>query len=204
MFRNTPKHKQVDLFSGVPTILEGKSLSGYKDECGWHNQFRKQIISRLDESVFKVLYSEKMGAPNASISVMVGMMILKEAFGWSDAQLFENCRYNLLVRSALGLFNLSDEIPAESTYYLLRRHVHTYEREHGENLLERVFESVTRDQIKEFEVSGEQIRMDSKLLGSNIAWYSRYEIIHQTLVLFYKKMSKTQYRLLSEHENGIS
>jgi len=26
--------------------------------------------------------------------------------------------------------------------------------------------------------------MDSKLIGSNIAWYSRYELIHETLRLF--------------------
>lgn len=29
-----------------------------------------------------------------------------------------------------------------------------------------------------------QVRMESKLLGSNIAWYSRYELIHETLRLF--------------------
>lgn len=26
--------------------------------------------------------------------------------------------------------------------------------------------------------------MDSKLIGSNIAWYTRYELIHETLHLF--------------------
>jgi hypothetical protein len=46
------------------------------------------------------------------------MMILKEADGLSDEKIFENCRFNLLYRSALGLFNLNDSIPTESTYYL--------------------------------------------------------------------------------------
>ena len=32
--------------------------------------------------------------------------------------------------------------------------------------------------------------MDSKLLGSNIAWLSRYEIIHETLRLFYKQVKE--------------
>jgi hypothetical protein len=33
--------------------------------------------------------------------------------------------------------------------------------------------------------------MDSKLLGSNIAWLSRYELVHETLRLFYRKVKKT-------------
>lgn len=32
--------------------------------------------------------------------------------------------------------------------------------------------------------------MDSKLLGSNIAWLNRYEIIHETLRLFYKQFKQ--------------
>src|SRR5699024_9218469 len=99
--------------------------------------------------------------------VLIAMMILKEANGWSDAQLFESCRYNLLVRSALGLFNIDDELPTESTYYLLRKRVVEYETENNVNLVEQTFSDITGQQATEFEVSGKSIRMDSKLLGSN-------------------------------------
>jgi len=34
--------------------------------------------------------------------------------------------------------------------------------------------------------------MDSKLLGSNTAWLSRYELIHETLHLFYKQIKKSE------------
>ena len=184
MFKKSELHTQGNLFSSVPSMLEGKSLSQYKDTDSWHNQFRKQIVSRIDETIFSVLFSAKMGAPNSPVSKLVGMMVLKEAFGWSDFQLFEHCRFNLLVRSALGLFNMNDEIPADSTYYLFRKRIHQHNRENNDDLLQKAFETVTRGQIKDFEVSGKSIRMDSKLFGSNIAWYSPYEIIHQTFVLF--------------------
>jgi hypothetical protein len=49
-------------------------------------------------------------------------------------------------------------------------------------------ESFTNAQIKDFEVNGRMIRMDSKLIGSNIALYSRYDIILQTLRLFCKSV----------------
>ncbi len=200
MFRKSSPHTQGNLFSSISSILEGKSLNQYSDTSGWHNQFCKQIVSRIDESIFSVLFSQKMGAPNSPIALLVGMMVLKEAFGWSDSQLFEQCRFNLLVRSALGLFNLDDEIPVDSTYYLFRKRVHQYMRENNEDLLQKAFEIVTHGQIKDFEVNGKSIRMDSKLIGSNIAWFSRYEIIHQTLVLFCKTLNNSDLLLFSQED----
>ncbi|HPF30504.1 MAG TPA: transposase, partial [Lachnospiraceae bacterium] len=173
-------------------MLDGKSKKQFDDTSAWHNQFRIQIISRIDESPYKVLYSDRMGAPNASVSLLLGMMILKEAMNWSDMQLFEQCRFNILARSALGLFNLTDDIPAESTYYLLCKRIHEHSRQKGEDLLGITFNQITRDQISEFNVHGKSIRMDSKLIGSNIAFYSRYEIIHQSLALFYKSLNKQE------------
>jgi len=200
MFKKSDKNIQGDLFSGIPSILGGNSLKQYNDTDGWHNQFHKQIVLRINESVFKVLYSEKMGAPNASVSLLVSMMIMKEAFGWNDLQLFERCRFDLLTRSALGLYNLSDEIPTESTYYLFRKRVNQYNREYKEDLFQKTFETITHDQIKEFNVDGKSIRMDSKLFGSNIAWYSRYEIIQRTFTLFCKTLSKKDLLLFNEDD----
>jgi len=186
MFRKTDKESQVDLFSGVSSVLAKGSLKQYNDNGHWHNQFRNQIVSRIDESNFKLLFNETTGAPNASVSLLVGMMVIKEAFGWSDSQLFEQCKFNLLVRSALGLFNMSDALPAESTYYLLRKRMYEHHSQTGEDLMELTFKQITHGQVHSFDVNGHNIRMDSKLLGSNIAFYSRYEIIHHTLIRFYK------------------
>jgi len=198
MFRKSHKERQIDLFGSVPTLLPDYATNKYNDKSYWHNQFRQEITQLIDESPYKVLFNEKMGAPNASISLLVGMMIIKEAFGWSDSQLFEQCQFNLLVRSALGLVNVNDPLPAESTYYLLRKRIYEYNRLTGEDLLEKTFVQITREQIKQFDVNGRKVRMDSKLIGSNIAYYSRYEIIHQTFIRFYKSLGKLgQTRLTS-------
>ena len=71
-----------------------------------------------------------------------------------------------------------------STYYLFRRNLVEYAQEHGEDLFKKCQAGITGEQILEFNVSGQQVRMDSKLVGSNIAWYSRYELVHETLRLF--------------------
>ena len=44
-----------------------------------------------------------MGAPNASIRVLVAMNILTEGFGCGNENLFEKCDFNLLARKALVL-----------------------------------------------------------------------------------------------------
>ena len=50
-------------------------------------------------------------------------------------------------------------------------------------------------------MSGKHIRMDSKLMGSNIAWYTRYELVHETLRLFIKERREYIYkRSLSESD----
>lgn len=188
MFRKTLKEQQLGIFSSNDNLLSGKSKDYYQQADSWHNIFRKQVTMRIDETLFRKLFSEKMGAPNASVRILIAMMVLKEANGWSDAQLFEHCRYHVLVRSALGLLNMDDVIPTESTYYLLRKRIVDYEKTTNINVIEEAFASITQGQAKEFEVSGKSIRMDSKLLGSNIAWYSRYELVHETLRLFYKEL----------------
>ena len=190
MFKQSIPDKQTDLFSSVAGNLTGKAKKLYDDKKAWHNLFRTQILQRIDETPYQVLYSDRMGAPNASVSLLYGMMVIKESYGWSDEQLFEQCRFNLLVRSALGLVNITDELPGESTYYLLRQRVQEHLRLTGQDLFQETYDAVTRGQIKDFMVNGQSIRMDSKLIGSNIAWYSRYEIVHSSLCLFYKTLDK--------------
>ncbi len=121
MFRKSNKDPQLDAFTSVPMMLESSAYKQYSDKESWHNQFHDHILSRVDETIFSVLYNNTTGAPNSPIRILVGMMILKESFVWSDSQLFEQCRFNMLVRGALGLFNMNDPLPVESTYYLLRK-----------------------------------------------------------------------------------
>jgi len=200
MFKKSSKEPQLDMFGNTASMLSQSSSQKFNDPAHWHNQFRQHVVDRIEEEPYKVLFSQGMGAPNASIRLLIGMMILKEAFGWSDSQLFEQCQFNLLTRSALGLVNINDILPSESTYYLLRKRIYDHRKQGGEDLLENTFGQITRQQVKQFEVNGRHIRMDSKLIGGNIAYFSRYEIIHQTLVMFYKSLSKKARSRLSQSQ----
>ena len=182
MFRKTESTPQLDLFTAPGNILPRRAQKKYTDEKAWHNQFFKLVTSRIDEESFRPLFeATTMGAPNASVRILVAMSILKEGFGCSDEDLFEKCEFDLLARRALGLEMLDDKLPSLDTYYLFGRRLTEYEQRTGINLMERCFEQVTGEQVKLFKISGSSVRMDSKLIGSNIAQYSRYELIHRTL-----------------------
>ncbi len=111
------------------------------------------------------------------------MDILKEEFGCSDEDLIEKCDHSLLTRRVPGLIRIEDEAPSPDTCYLSRRRICDYsDATTGENLMETCSGKLTRFQATKFKVSGRVVRMDSKLVGSNIAWYSRYELIQKTFL----------------------
>lgn len=117
------------------------------------------------------------------------MSILKEGCGCSDETLYENCCFNMLYRSALGLVKLDEQRPSIDSYYTLRRNMTKYQEETGVDLFDKCFKGITRKQALEYRISGKAVRMDSKLISSNIAWFSRYEIIHETLM---QQVSKSE------------
>lgn len=207
MFKKSNSGSQISLFSSAEGLLNEKSRKKFNDPKAWHNLFRNNVLAEIKEEPFRPLFAQVMGAPNSPIKLLLGMMIIKEVLQCSDKQLFEQCEFNLLVRSALGLFNVDDSLPVESTYYLLRKRIYTHYRQTREDLFAKVFQGVTSGQIKKFDVNGSTIRMDSKLIGSNIAWYSRYELIHQSTSRFFnalspdllqKKMNRKDLTLLHE------
>src|SRR5674476_1336285 len=180
MFKKSSKSGQLNMFTSPKSLFSGNSLKMYEDEQAWHNQFRKQVTMRIDENIFRPLYCQDNGTPNASVRVLIAMMVLKEAEGLSDQKIFENCHFNLLVRSAIGLYNADDPLPTESTYYLFRKRIQEYAKEENENLFETAFAQITKGQCAEFNVSENGIRMNKNLWGTNFACLTRYKFIHET------------------------
>ena len=188
MFKKTDPNPQLDIFTAPSMQLGSRASKKYSDPNSWHNQFYSLVTTKIDEEIFKPLFPEgkKSGRPNASIRILVAMSVLKEGFGCSDEDLFEKCEFDLLTRKALGLELLTDVTPSIDTYYLFRRRICEYQERTGIDLMQLCFEQLTGNQIRLLKISGKCVRMDSKLIGSNIARQSRYELIHTTLVKFLK------------------
>ena len=188
MFKKTDPNPQLDMFTSPTTQLCSRASKKYTDPNAWHNMFYRLYTSKVDEELFKPLFPEgkKSGRPTASIRILVSMSWLKEGFGCSDEELFEKIEFDLLTRKALGIEHISDAPPSLDTYYLFRRRICDYYEKTGVDLMQKCFEQVTGNLVGQLKISGKCIRMDSKLIGSNIARQSRYELIHATLVKYLK------------------
>jgi len=185
-------NKQINLFNGIENSLSKRKQKLLKANDSWHNIFFNEFVSQIDESIYSVLYSDNKGRPNSSIRTMIGMMILKEGQGWSDEQLFDECRFNIKMMLALGLPNLNDDVPVESTYYEFRRLLASHLEIEEEDLLKKTFKKITIQQVSKHGVSGKKIRLDSKLINSNIAKSKRLDLIMEGLRKHIKEVNLTR------------
>lgn len=69
------------MYSSVYQHLTDESSKQFADETGWHNIFFNQVVSRIDENIFSVLYSSDKGSPNAPIikkkELIFSILVLK-------------------------------------------------------------------------------------------------------------------------------
>jgi hypothetical protein len=174
MFRKNEQHRQQSFFSSehlLPDTLRDRLLGS------WAETFYQEVFCRLDETIFAPLYSQEASRPNIPVNVLVGVEILKSGFGWSDEELYEQVSFNLQVRHALGLHDLRDEMFTLRTLYNFRRRVREYAAERGINLMQKVFEQVTDEQLEAVALATGWQRMDSTQVLSNLARMTRLELL---------------------------
>ena len=174
MFRENNEHAQFDFLD--PFQLMGTKMR-QRLEASWAGSFYREIFCRIDEAPFAVLYSDQPSRPNAAVNVLAGAEILKAGFGWSDEELYGHLQFNLQVRYALGLRDMS-AMPFElRTLYNFRQRLSRHMQESGENLLEQVFVQVTDEQLASLELKTGHQRMDSVMVTSNIRQMSRLQLL---------------------------
>ena len=188
MFLVNEGHRQQSFFS-INNLLSPKSWKQLSNS--WAGTFYKEVFCRIDETIFSCLYSKKDSRPNVAVNVLVALEILKSGFGWSDEVLYEQAKYNLQVRLALGLHNLNEDIFTERTIYNFRRRVREYARETGINLMQKVFEQITDSQLAELALETGWQRMDSTQVLSNLAEMTRLELMVAVLQEVYKQLEES-------------
>ena len=195
MFRKNTKHQQPALISAASELPEKQRK---RLENSWADTFYHEFFSRIDESVFAVLYSEVSSRPNAPVNVLVGLEALKAGFGWSDQELYENFCYNLQVRYALGYDRLGDGDFEIRTMYYFRERLSRYNAEKGINLLEKAFEQITDVQIVSLKVRTGMQRMDSTQIASNIISASRLQLLVEGIQRVERILCETDKARLAE------
>ena len=188
MFRPNKKHKQTVLFgiqNALPSRLKQKLANSQ------YQFFYETIFCNIKEKDFSVLYSDKASRPNAPINCLVAALILKNKNNWSYEELFEQIEFNLLTKTALGLDTLDDIPFDDATIFNFQNRLMNYHVKTNINLMEQVFDNLTKDQIQELKIKTDIQRTDSVMACSNIHGYTRLQLLVEVLLRLWRMLDET-------------
>jgi hypothetical protein len=185
MFKENHSHLQKPLFSTVTTL---PAKQRQRLETSWAGTFYKELFCRIEEKTFEVLYSDKISRPNVPVNVLMGLEILKDGYGWTDEEMYDNFCYNVQVRYALGLHRLNEGHFELRTTYNFRKRLVQHMQKTGENLVEACFEQVTDEQMVAYAVKSGIQRVDSKQIASNIRETTRLQLLVEVLQRIYRML----------------
>lgn len=162
----------TDSFSAL-TSREQKAL-----EKSWAKVFADEIFPAIDESRFSVLYSDKASRPNTPANVIVGALIIKELFDYSDDEMVENLMLDFRIQYALHTTSFEEQPLSDKTLSRFRKRCYDYETLYNEDLYHDCVKDLSASIAKLMGISGKVRRMDSMMIESNIRKLSRMELIY--------------------------
>jgi len=187
MFRENTTHLQTSFFDIERQLSESKRKKIRESE---EYNFYQLIFKKIKEEDFAVLYSENGSRPNSAVNIMVSAIILAYRKGWTIKEMLEQIDFNLLTRTALGLNRMDDTSFCEATFFNFQNRLLKHFVETGENLLERVFDGLTKEQLKQLKIKMDIQRSDSFMAMSNIRNYGRVQLLIEMLLRLYRVLQE--------------
>lgn len=144
-------------------------------EKSWAKIFADEIFPAIDEERFSILYSDKASRPNTPVNVIIGALIIKELFDYSDDEIVENL--DLHLQYALHMTSFAEQPLSDKTLSRFRKRCYDYETLHGVDLYHNCVKDLSSKIAKIMKLNGRIRRMDSMMIESNIRFLSRMELI---------------------------
>ena len=183
MFKKNQKHIQADFF-GYSSSLPSSYLLDIEESM--EKSFYELIFSKIREEDVSCLYSEKFSRPNAPINCIIGAILLQHKHGWTINELFNNIKFNLLTKVALGLETLPEMPFNQATFFNTQNRLNDHFVKTGINLLETLFDNLTTEQLKALKIKTNIQRTDSFQAASNIRRYSRLQLLVEMLIRIHR------------------
>ena len=171
-------------------------------EKSWAKVFADEIFPAIDEERFSVLYSDKASRPNTPVNVIVGALIIKELFDYSDDEIVEKLMLDLHPQYALHTTSFTEQPLSDKSLSRFRNRCSSYETVHGVDLYHDCVKDLSSKIAKLMNLNGHIKRMDSMMIESNIRFLSRMELIYtciSKLVVFLQKSGLKKLEESLEH-----
>ena len=65
-------------------------------EKSWADMFQSRALPLIDENCFAEMYCEDNGRPNRAVQTVLGVLLLKDMFNFTDEEALDNPEFNLL------------------------------------------------------------------------------------------------------------
>ena len=143
----------------------------------WYNQFFECVTSRINEDVFSIIADEENEKPNNSVRVLIGLLILKEAFEYSDYELFEKVKHDFSFQKALGLGGLV----SSKVYNSFCHRLYRFERQHGRNLVSECFITINGEKSINVQRPNAEVKVCSATIFTHIAHQVMYRLMTKAL-----------------------
>ncbi len=177
------KHNpQGKLFDSRTAVNDRKKR---KIDTSWAAVFQKDIYPVLIgmEDQFADFFHPTQGRPNHGVAMMLGTILLKHMFDFTDAMTVESFNFNVLWHQALGI-DLYDCNLCRKTLYNFQSCLNT--SRHHESLFNAIRDQIiTKASLK----TGRQ-RMDSVHIRSNMASLGRFRLFSRTIEQFLRDLQK--------------
>lgn len=182
-----------DSFTGL-TAREQKAL-----ENSWAHIFATEIFPAIDEKRFSVLYSDKASRPNAPVNVIVGALIIKELFDYSDDEMVENLMLDLHLQYALHTTSFQEQPLSDKTLSRFRKRCFDYENLHKVDLYHECMNDLGDKIAKMMKLNGRIRRMDSMMIAANIRKLSRMELVYTCIAKLVRYLQEHYPEMISEN-----
>ena len=150
MFRKNARHFQETLFGFKDELTKKQQKDLTTSE---ESKFYELIFCNINEEDFACLYSDTDSRPNAPVNAMVSSLIIMQKKSYTYEEFFKNLHFNLLTKTALGLSRLDDIPFCPAKLFNFQNRLSKHYADKGENLLEKTFDNLTLDQIKELKIN---------------------------------------------------
>ena len=176
--RNPSEQRLFDPFEGVI------SRTGWKQiESGWQSLFRDVLLEQMPVKQVSAAMSESEGRPSAELYSMVGLLLIRELYGWTVPQTHEAILFRSDIQYALNL---------EPGFDITQRTIERYlqKLQSDEQVSEDIFARVTDTLLKSMEVKIKKQRLDSTHVLSDMAVLGRSRMMGVALKRFFHQLTR--------------
>ena len=167
-------------------------------EKSWAKIFADEVFPAIDEERFSVLHSDRASRSNTPVNVIIGALIIKELFDYSDDEIVENLMLDLHLQYALYTTSFVEQPVSDKTLSRFRKRCYDYETLHGVDLYHDCVKDLSGKIAKIMKLNGRIRRMDSLMIESNIRFLSRMELIYICISKLVVYLTKKQPDIIPE------